>query len=59
MLRNLTIIKRDGREVPFSKDKIVSAVLKAFIAVDKTVDDYAKEKANNIADYIEKEIISA
>ena len=58
MLRNLTIIKRDGREVPFSKDKIVSAVLKAFIAVDKTVDDYARDKANNIADYIEKEIIS-
>ena len=27
MLRNLTIIKRDGREVPFSKDKIVSAAL--------------------------------
>lgn len=51
----LNIIKRDGRRMPFSKDKIVNAVLKAFIAVDGKADTYSCEKANNIADYIEKE----
>lgn len=51
----LNIIKRDGRRMPFSKDKIVNAVLKAFIAVDGKVDTYSHEKADNIADYIEKE----
>lgn len=55
---DLKIIKRDGREMPFSKDKIVSAVLKAFIAVDGSVNEYSIEKANNIASYIEKEAIA-
>lgn len=49
----MKIIKRDGRKVNFSKDKIVSAVLAAFNSVEAEVNDYAKEKANNIANYIE------
>ena len=48
----MDIIKRDGRIVPFDKEKIITAVLKAFKAVNN-VDDYAKEKAENIATYIE------
>ena len=47
------IIKRDGRRVPFNPEKIKTAVLKAFIAVDGTTTPYAEEKAQNIADYIE------
>ena len=49
-----TIIKRDGREVPFNKEKIISAILKAFVEVDGAQSDYAQEKANNIATFIEK-----
>ena len=48
------ITKRDGRRVTFSRDKIESAVLKAFKAIDFEVSDYASLKASNIADYIEK-----
>ena len=48
------IIKRDGRKVPFSRDKIESVVLKAFKSVDMEVSDQALSKASNIADYIEK-----
>ena len=50
----ITVIKRDGREKDFSKERIVNAVLKAFFAVDKEISEYAKEKANHIAEYIEK-----
>ena len=50
----ITVIKRDGREMPFSKERIVNAVLKAFVAIDGKASDYAKEKANHIAEYIEK-----
>ena len=50
------IIKRDGRPVPFNKKKIVTAILKAFIAVDGQVSDYATEKANKIAEYVESKI---
>lgn len=53
----ITVIKRDGREMPFSKERIVNAVLKAFIAIDGEASDYAQEKANHIAEYIEKYII--
>ena len=49
------IKKRDGRIVKFNKNKIVSAILKAFEQVDGEVSDYALEKANNIATFIEKE----
>ena len=46
------VIKRDGREVPFRKNKITTAILKAFIAVDGEVSDYAILKAEKIADFI-------
>jgi ribonucleoside-triphosphate reductase len=48
----LEVIKRDGTKVPFEKEKIVNAILKAFKAVDGEVSDYAKEKAEKIAEYI-------
>lgn len=46
--------KRDGRLVQFDSDKIKSAVLKAFNAVDKKVTPYALEKAENIAKKVEE-----
>ena len=49
----LTVIKRDGRKAKFDKDKIKVAVLKAFIDVDGEETSYAKEKARDIANYIE------
>jgi ribonucleoside-triphosphate reductase len=51
-----TIIKRDGRVVPFDKERIIGAVCKAFEAVNGIIDDYALVKARNIADYIESEV---
>ena len=47
------ILKRDGVKEPFNPEKIKNAILKAFMAVDGQLTDYAIEKANNIADYIE------
>ncbi len=55
----MKVQKRDGRLVEFSAEKIKNAVLKAFKAVDRVVDDYAEQKANNIADYIEDEVMQA
>ena len=49
----MTVIKRDGRKAKFDKDKIKVAVLKAFIDVDGEETTYAKEKARDIANYIE------
>lgn len=49
----LTVQKRDGRNVKFDKEKIKIAVLKAFIDVDDEETPYAKEKARDIANYIE------
>lgn len=48
-----TIVKRDGREVPFEKEKVRSAIRKAFFAVDGEISSYAEEKALNISKYIE------
>ncbi len=48
----MNIRKRDGRLVPFDETKIEKAVLKAFVAVDKELSDYAITKAENIANYI-------
>lgn len=48
------IIKRDGRQVLFDRQKIITAILKAFMAVDGTVSDYAMTKADKIATFIEK-----
>ena len=45
--------KRDGRIVDFDSKKIERAILAAFIDVDGEASDYAKEKAANIASYIE------
>lgn len=52
-IMNMTITKRDGRKVDFDKDKIKLAVLKAFLEVDGEETQYAKEKAREIANYIE------
>lgn len=46
------VIKRDGREEEFRKEKIKDAVLKAFIDVDKDVTDEAVTIANKIANEI-------
>ena len=51
------VIKRDGRKKDFDASKIENAILKAFVAVDGEATEYAKEKAHNIADYIEKKEI--
>lgn len=47
------VIKRDGRKVDFDKNKIQLAVLKAFLDVDGEETQYAKDKAREIANYIE------
>ena len=49
----MKIIKRDGRKTDFIKEKIKIAVLKAFIDVDGEENAYAKDKARDIANYIE------
>ena len=49
---NYFIIKRDGRRTEFDPEKIKDAVIKAFVAVDGEITEYAEEKAQNIADYI-------
>ena len=50
----MKIIKRDGKKEPFDSQKIMDAVLKAFLAVDGTITEYAEIKAYNIAEHIEK-----
>ena len=47
------VVKRDGRIMPFNLEKIKTAILKAFQAVDGDVTPYAETKAENIANYIE------
>lgn len=49
----MKVEKRDGRKVDFDKEKIKIAVLKAFIDVDGEETTYAKEKARDVANYIE------
>ena len=49
----MKVIKRDGRIVEFNPSKICNAILAAFNDVDGEISDYAKEKAENIASYIE------
>ena len=46
------VIKRDGSQVPFEKDKIVDAINKAFLEVDNAI--YETDTANDIADEIAK-----
>lgn len=49
-----TIKKLDGRRQKYKREKLVFSILQAFEAANE-LDDYAEEKANNIADYIEHE----
>ena len=49
----MKVIKRDGRRKSFDKEKIKIAVLKAFVEVDGEETQYAKDKAREIANYIE------
>lgn len=49
----MNVTKRDGKEMPFDKNKIRLAVLKAFIDMDGEETPYAKEKAREIANYVE------
>ena len=49
----MNVIKRDGRTVPFDKNKIKIAVLKSFLDIDGEETAYAKEKAREIANHIE------
>lgn len=49
----MIVTKRDGRNVEFDKEKVKVAVLKAFLDVDGEETAYAKEKAREIANYIE------
>jgi ribonucleoside-triphosphate reductase len=49
----LNVTKRDGRQVPFDKSKVKLAILKAFLEVDGEETPYAKEKAREIANYVE------
>jgi len=49
----MNVIKRNGQKEPFDKMKIMNAVEKAFIEVDGKTDIYAKDKALNIAKYIQ------
>ena len=52
----LNVIKRDGRKVPFDKNKIKVAVSKAFLEVDGEETPYAKEKSRDIANHIESSL---
>lgn len=49
----MIVTKRDGRKVEFDKNKIKLAILKAFLEVDGEETSYAKDKARDIANYIE------
>ena len=49
----MDVVKRDGRKVPFDKNKIKLAVLKSFLDIDGEETAYAKEKAREIANHIE------
>jgi len=51
----LYVIKRDGRKVPFNKEKISAAIMKAFSDVDKNALEISEgfSIANRIADHIE------
>lgn len=50
------VIKRDGRIVEFNPIKIEEAILAAFKEVDGKISDYARNKAHNIALYVQDEI---
>lgn len=49
----MNVLKRDGRQVNFDKQKIVTAILKAYEEVDGVIETSSEEKAQLIADYVE------
>ena len=49
----MNVIKRDGSRVDFDKNKIKLAVVKAFLDVDGEETPFAKDKARDIANYVE------
>lgn len=49
----MNVIKRDGRTVEFDKNKIKTSVQQAFYEVDKDITQSAKDKASEIARYVE------
>ena len=49
----MNVIKRDGRIVPFKKEKVKLAVAKSFLDIDGEESSYSKEKAREIANHIE------
>lgn len=51
-----TIVKRDGRTVPFNKGKIVQAIFKAASAIGGKDIDVAEELADQVVAYLEKEL---
>ena len=46
------VIKRNGKVVDFDKNKIYTAVTKAFIEVDGRLSDYASNKGRDISNYV-------
>ena len=50
----MKVIKRDGREVEFNKQRIREALFNAFQDVDGELTESASRKASEIANYIEK-----
>ena len=53
MCDSLRVIKRDGRTVDFDKNKIKESVQKAYMEVDGVIDSHARDKAAEIARYVE------
>ena len=53
------IIKRDGREEKFNKQKIINAAKKAFVAVDGTLTKAGVKKIRRIGNEIEKEALTS
>lgn len=52
-MKEIKILKRDGREAVFNKEKIKQAIIKAFTATTKEErPEYIEQKAENIATYI-------
>lgn len=49
----MVVTKRDGKQVQFDKNKIKLAVVKAFLDVDGEETPFAKDKAREIANYVE------
>ena len=46
------VIKRNGKVVDFDKNKIYTAVTKAFMEVDGYLSDYASNKGKDISNYV-------